>query len=144
MAHNLGREAPADEGLPPNPGPFLERISKYMSSPTTGVGVHVNLTLDSDPSHQVSLSLSGTSTHQIIPVVKDVLGSTQTATQSFAYVSRNPSVATVSGTGLITAVKRGSAIIEVSYPFGNNQAGVGADGQHVCRIYNEIAVSVGV
>ena len=115
-----------------------------MSSPTTGIGVHVNLTLDTDPSHQLALSLSGTNTHQITPVAKDVAGTTQTATQSFAYVSRNPSVATVSGTGLITGVKRGSAIIEVSYPFANNQAGVGADGQHICRIYNEINVTVGV
>jgi uncharacterized protein YjdB len=115
-----------------------------MASPTSGIGVHVNLTLDTDPSHALSLSLSGTSTHQITAVVKDVAGSTQTATQGFAYTSRNPSVATVSGSGLITGLKRGSAIVEVSYPFGNNACGTGSDGQHLCRIYNEINVQVGV
>jgi hypothetical protein len=115
-----------------------------MATPTNGINADIYLNLDTDPSHTLALSLSGTNTHQIVPVLKDGAGTTQTATQSVTYVSRNASVATVSGSGLITGVKRGSVIVEAAYPFGNNSIGNGADGLPVVKIHNEIAVTVGV
>ena len=115
-----------------------------MALTTTGIGIHAALTLETDPSHVLSLSLSGTNTHQLVPTLKDVAGTTQSATQPFKYISRNPSVATVNATGLITAVKRGCAIIEAAYPFANNTGGNNSDGLPVTKIYNEVHVTIGV
>jgi hypothetical protein len=100
------------------------------------------LTLDTDPSHASTLSLSGTNTHQLAPVLKDIAGSAQSASQSFKYVSRNPAVATVSVSGLVTGVSRGTCVIEVAYPAFNGSFLSGSDGLPSQKIYNEIIVSV--
>ena len=113
-----------------------------MATPTNGIGVDAYLTLDTDPTHTLSLSLSGTNTHQLVPALKDGAGTTQSATQSVTYVSRNPSVATVSAGGLITGVKRGGVLIEAAYPFANT-IGNGPDGVPVVKICNEVNVTVG-
>lgn len=57
-----------------------------------------------------SLSLSGTTTRQL--VVTDNLGATRTSECSF--VSDTPATATVSSSGLITAVAEGSATVTIS------------------------------
>lgn len=59
-----------------------------------------------------------------------------------AYLSRNPSVATVSSSGLITAVAVGQATIEVSYPAFNNALGTFPDTSYIEKIYDEITVQV--
>jgi hypothetical protein len=115
-----------------------------MAIPTSGIGVDAYLTLDTDPTHALTLSLSGTNTHQLVPVLKDGANTTQSATQSVTYISRNPSVATVSAGGLITGVKRGGVLIEAAYPFANNTIGNGPDGLPVVKICNEVNVTVGV
>ena len=48
---------------------------------------------------------------------------TQQETIALTYWSQNPSVATVSADGLVTAVGVGQTVIEVSYPFANNTIG---------------------
>jgi hypothetical protein len=66
------------------------------------------------------------------------------------FVSYNPGVATVSATGLITAVSKGGAVIEASFPAFNNAAGdiVSSgnpmNGLPIAKIYKEINVTVGV
>ena len=45
-----------------------------MATITTGIGTDAVLTLETDPSHALSLSLSGTNTHQLVPTLKDVGG----------------------------------------------------------------------
>lgn len=65
------------------------------------------------------------------------------------FVSYSPSVATVDANGLITAVAKGGAVIEVSYPAFNNAVGNVAstgnpmNGLPINKIYKEINVSVG-
>lgn len=69
-------------------------------------------------------------------------------TGSITYFSSNASYATVSATGLITAVKAGEAIIEVSYPAFNNTAGAISapsnvmNGTPTAKIYKEMNVHV--
>lgn len=65
------------------------------------------------------------------------------------FVSYSPSVATVSVNGLITAVAKGGAVIEVSYPAFNNavgnvvSSGNAMNGLPINKIYKEINVTVG-
>jgi hypothetical protein len=115
------------------------------STPTTGLNVDVVVALDTDPSHAFTLSLSGNNgptTHQLTATLKDIAGNAQTPTQSFSYISRNPAVATVSASGLITAVSRGFCFVEAAYPFGNNLRGTGPDGLPVEKVYNEVRITV--
>lgn len=42
---------------------------------------------------------------------------------AFTFISYQPSVATVSSTGLITGISRGQVIVEASYPWGGNTCG---------------------
>lgn len=58
----------------------------------------------------VTLSLAGTTTQQLTATVAPATASNQAVT----YVSSAPSIATVSGTGLVTAVAEGSATITVT------------------------------
>lgn len=61
---------------------------------------------------------------------------------AFAFISRNPAVATVSATGLITGVIKGGTVIEVSYPTFGNSEGKASDGSYADKIYAEIDVTV--
>jgi hypothetical protein len=70
--------------------------------------------------YRVTLSLSGTSTVQLTPTPADAQQNPTTAVlpqtisnSSFGYVSRNINVATVSSTGLVTAVGRGEVEITI-------------------------------
>lgn len=58
------------------------------------------------------------------------------------YLSKNPSVATVNGSGVITAVAIGNTVIEISYPFCNNTLGTAPDGSYQEKIYLEIDLHV--
>ena len=58
------------------------------------------------------------------------------------YLSRNPSVATVSSSGLITAVAVGHTVIEVSYPVFNNTLGTAPDTSYQEKCYLELNVKV--
>lgn len=107
---------------------------------TTGTGVAVNVINDIAA---VTLSLSGTHTHQLTTTLTDGVGANKSATASPKYVSRNPYVATVSGSGLITGVNKGQAIVEVSYPTFDNAHGVANDGTYAEKIYQEVLVAVG-
>lgn len=60
------------------------------------------------------------------------------------YKSYNTNVATVSGGGLITAVAKGQAIIEVSFPVFDNSIAAPAFGVAANAIYAQIVVQVGV
>jgi hypothetical protein len=114
-----------------------------MTVITTGINADVVVALDTDASaHAITLSLSGVSTHQLVPQLRDVAGNAQSATQPFCYISRSPATATVSATGLITAISRGSVIIECSYPWFNNSYPNNPDGTPKLKVFNEIVVSV--
>lgn len=111
-----------------------------MSTPypaqTSGIGIAAKISVDASI---VSLSLGGTATHQITAHAQDVAGTNQSATLS--YVSSKPSVATVSGTGLITAVAKGHAVIEVAGAvFGNTHGS--RNGVALEKVYSEINVFV--
>jgi hypothetical protein len=58
------------------------------------------------------------------------------------YLSREPAVATVNSTGVITAAGVGFAVIEISYPFANNSLGTAPDGTYNEKIYEEINTTV--
>lgn len=111
-----------------------------VPAPTSGVGVPAMVTVDAQ---NVSLSMSGTHTHQITAAVKDLAGTGQTAASAFSYISLNPSVATVNASGMITGVKQGDCVIEVSYPLANNTKGVHpTTGAYIEKIYAEINVRI--
>lgn len=78
--------------------------------------------------------------------VTDTHAATATSedTLAWTYISRNPSFATVSATGLITGVAKGGAVIEVSYPVFANSFGNNPDGTPREKIYAEINVTVGL
>ncbi|WP_339820198.1 S8 family serine peptidase [Paenibacillus sp. FSL R7-0216] len=61
-----------------------------------------------------SLSLKAGTSGQLTVTYKDVEGTESTVTDA-VYESKNPQIATVSSTGLVTAVKAGSTSIEVTY-----------------------------
>ena len=69
---------------------------------------------------------------------------------ALTFWSQNPSVATVSATGVITGVAVGNTVIEVSYPVFNNtlgnisSSGNPMNGLPVEKIYKEINVFVGL
>ena len=187
-------------------------------APTTGLGVVTKVAVDST---QLTLSLSGTKTHQIVPALQDAAGTvksgvslvlTQVALASggittytgtitggganalagsefvvsgfsnavnngtflvlsstattltldnsssvaethaataiqegsapLIFVSRNPQFVSVSASGLITAVAKGSAVIEVCYPVFDNAHGKHTDGTPLEKVYNEINTKV--
>jgi hypothetical protein len=117
---------------------------------------------------QLSLSSAGSlsNTCQLTTVIKDVANTTQSQTQSPVYKSYNdpaagspswyrPSrgtagpetyndnVASVSSTGLVTAIAKGQAIIEVQYPVFSNTLGDQANsGDPVMMIYAQVIVVV--
>ena len=72
------------------------------------------------------------------------------STNQITYVSYSPSCATVSATGLITAVHQGRADIEVSYPTFNNSVGAIAstgnimNGLPTMKIYSLVNVYVNI
>jgi Bacterial Ig-like domain (group 2) len=114
-----------------------------MTTVTTGIGADVAVALDTDSAnHTLSLSLSGVSTHQFTATLKDVAGTTQSASQSFSYVSRSPYVATVSAGGLISAAHLGSCTVETAYPWFNGNFPTGSDGLPTQKVYNEVIVTV--
>jgi hypothetical protein len=82
--------------------------------------------------------------------VAETHAGTATSEDSVAltFVSYNANVATVSATGLITAVSKGQAVVEVSYPtFGNSGGDVVSSGNimnglPINKVYEEITVKV--
>jgi hypothetical protein len=84
--------------------------------------------------------------------VADTHAATATAEELtvFAFTSYNPSVATVSNTGLVTAVGKGQAQVECGFPFGNNACGTIAstgnpnNGLPVVKIVKRVIAQVGV
>jgi hypothetical protein len=124
---------------------LISRDPKEMSTQTAGLGAGVVLALDTDASaHAITLSLSGTSTHQLVATVKDIAGTTQTATQAVCFISRSPYVCMVTSGGLITAAHLGIGIVEASYPFNHASYGPGPDGLPPQKIMNELIVTVKV
>jgi hypothetical protein len=116
-----------------------------MSTQTTGLSVDAVLTLDTDAAnHTLTLSLSGVNSHQLLPVLKDLNGSTQSAAQAVTYCTRTPYVCSVSAGGLITGINRGTGIVEAAYPAFNGSFPIGSDGLPTSKIFNEIIVTVKV
>lgn len=111
-------------------------MSKFQ---TDGLGVALSVVGDAKI---VTLSLAGTKTRQIATTVYDAAVSVKTQAATVRYISRNPTVATVSAGGLITGVTKGQATIEVSYPVFENGHGLANDGTHAEKIYHEITVVV--
>lgn len=129
---------------------------------TTGLGVAAKIAVPGNVQFQsaystvpgyntVVLSLGGSkgpTTFQLVPVLEDVAGSTQAAVQTVEYVSYSSDVATVSSSGLITAVKEGGSVVEVSYPaFGNTVGTINSpsnpmNGLPIAKIYAEVNVTV--
>lgn len=74
----------------------------------------------------------------------------ESAAQGMTYWSNNATYATVSATGLVTAVKAGDAVIEISYPAFNNTYGlIGSSGNVMngtpsIKIWREMNVRVRV
>jgi hypothetical protein len=85
--------------------------------PTTGIGVAARVVVD--PS-AATLAAPG-DTVQLAPSLTDVLGNPVAPVTSFFYLSYDENVATVSDSGLITAIATGLANIQVAYQ------GLGAD-----------------
>ncbi len=65
-----------------------------------------------------SVTLCLSETFLVVPELKNVNGQSESAT--FSYLSLNPSVATVDGSGKITAIAIGQTSIEVKYQNGDN------------------------
>jgi Bacterial Ig-like domain (group 2) len=68
--------------------------------------------------------------------------STEEGASAFTYVSRNPAYVTVSSTGLVTGVKVGHSVVEVSYPTYDNSHGLTPRGLPLEKIYDEISFHV--
>ena len=101
----------------------------------------------------VVLSKSGTvypQTFQLVPVLEDlaVPPNVQPAVQAVEYVSYSTGVASVSSSGLISAVAEGGSVVEVSYPtFGNTEGTIYSpsnpmNGLPKGKIYAEVNVTV--
>lgn len=105
--------------------------------------------------HQYAVSLAMNATCQLTPQAVDVLGNDYTPDGSFSYVSYNDpasrgpaykpsnfgsydaSIASVSDSGLITALVVGQAVIEVSLPTFDNTETAPAD-----KVYSQVLVTV--
>jgi hypothetical protein len=129
---------------------------------TTGLGVAAKIAVPGNVQYQsaystvpgynvVILSKSGTvypQTFQLVPVLEDVAGNVQSAVQTVEYVSYSAGVATVSSSGLISAVAEGGSVVEVSYPtFGNTEGTIYSpsnpmNGLPKEKIYAEVNVTV--
>lgn len=114
-------------------------MSIIVPKPTDGTGVAAKIVANTS---KVVLSLSGTNTFQITNTLKDATGQAKTATSTFMYITRVPATCSVSAGGLITGLKRGTSIVEISYPAFDNTIGVGAKGTHVGKISWDIEVLV--
>lgn len=74
--------------------------------------------------------------------------SQESGTNELTFVSYSSSVATVSATGLLTAVAKGVSVVEVSYPTFNNSVGAVAstgnimNGLPINKVYAEVNVQV--
>jgi hypothetical protein len=122
-----------------------------------GAPVRVTLPVGSNPTiirigpqeYFVTLSLSGTNTVQLTPGMADSLQNPVSPvspnTFSFVYRSRQVNVATVSDSGLVTAVSRGECTVLIgsarnaNLPFTNASPAAGLTG---CEIYSELTVRV--
>jgi len=131
---------------------------------TTGLGVAAKIAVPGNVQFQsaystvpgynvVVLSKSGTvypQTFQLVPVLEDLAVSpnVQPAVEAVEYVSYSTNQATVSSSGLITAVAEGGAVVEVSYPAFGNSAGTiyspsnPMNGLPKEKIYAEVNVTV--
>jgi hypothetical protein len=129
---------------------------------TTGLGVAAKIAVPGNVQFQsaystvpgynvVVLSKSGTvypQTFQLVPVLEDVAGNVQSAVQAVEYVSYSSGVASVSSSGLISAVAEGGSVVEVSYPtFGNTDGTIYSpsnpmNGLPKNKIYAEVNVTV--
>lgn len=107
--------------------------------PTSGIGVAVKVAVDST---LVFLSLSGVKTHTVVPTLQDVVGTTKTTATPHSFISRCPAIATVNASGVITGVKQGRVVIEVSYPLFDNALGSRPDGTPSAKISSDIEVVV--
>lgn len=67
---------------------------------------------------------------------------TEEGASAFTFVSKSTAVATVSATGLITAVGRGNANVEVGYPTYDNTQGNAPNGWPMSKVYKFIRVLV--
>lgn len=106
-------------------------IAGFVTGANNGI---FEVTASSATTLTVSNTAGVAETHAGTATVDDV--------NPFTYISRNPSFATVSASGLITGVAKGASVIEVSYPVFDNTSGTGPDGTYVQKLYAEINVTV--
>ena len=88
--------------------------SKSPTSPSDGGGSGGNATVTS-VTIDGSTSLSEGATSQLGAIARRSDGTTQTVTSSATWSSSDPTIATVSATGLLTALRPGTSDISVSY-----------------------------
>lgn len=94
-----------------------------MSYPeqTTGIGVAARLSVNTP-----STTLTTKDTHQIAATITDAVGTTVAAVNPIDFVSQNPAVASVSSSGLVTAVAPGNTSVFVTY---SPTVGIGFDAE---------------
>jgi uncharacterized protein YjdB len=66
----------------------------------------------------------------------------ETAGDLIVYLSKTPAVATVSATGLVTAVAKGHTGVEVAYPTFSNTLGNTPAGLPLNKIYSDVNITV--
>lgn len=114
-------------------------MNLIVPKPTDGTGVAAKIVANTT---KVILSLSGTNTFQLTNTLKDATGQAKTVTSTFLYTSRVPATCSVSAGGIITGLKKGTSIVEISYPTFDNNIGVHASGAHIGKISWDIEVLV--
>src|ERR1700733_15009815 len=110
--------------------------------PTTGLSKAARIHVSSASPTLVLVGASQQLTAQVTATVQDVAGNTVSGT--LYYSSADPSVASVSTSGLITAHEPGITQIEVSTPaFGQSPTVLGPDGTPINgKVYAEVSVEV--
>jgi hypothetical protein len=118
--------------------------------PTLPAASNPTVTKVSPNSFKVTLSLSGTSTVQLAPGFNNAQNNSVSAVapnsfNGFVYTSRNQKIATVSSSGLVTAVTRGECTVLIGSARQANEPFAGASppaGTTGCEVYCELNVIV--
>lgn len=118
----------------PNPNPQhnpTDGLGIAAFVQVAGTGVTANLTVAANRpnpgNYKLTLSVSASgfpATCQLTASLVDVSNAAYTPSGSFTYKSYNTAQATVSGSGLITSVAAGQAIIEVQFPTFDSTTGI--------------------
>lgn len=129
---------------------YTGTITGGGSSALAGMGFTV-AGFVTNPSNNGSFLATASTTTTLTLQNSDAIAETHAATaitqestgDVLSYYSYNPSIVTVSSTGLLTAVSKGYAVVECAYPvFSNLLGNVTATGLPLQKIFAEVNVSV--